>query len=143
MPTQPPHHVSSQEFQNPDSAFMRYVQICETNPIPQGQQPKNTKRTQFPPRPPTHHPKNAKRTQSHKAHNPISQNEPNLLPGKYAKRTQFPPGPRSKMRNEPNPSMAHSQKMRNEPNLPTRSPCPTPNNRNEPNYRRGGLRTED
>ncbi len=46
MPTQPPHHVPSQESQNPDFGFARHARSCETNPIPQGRQPEYAKRTQ-------------------------------------------------------------------------------------------------
>ncbi len=110
MPTQPPHHVSSQESQNPDSpkVYPGAPGICR---------------------------------------NAIMRNEPNLpyghgMPCPYnTKRTQFQPGPRPKCTKqtqfqpwrtcggpkkcETNP-ITPPAKMRNEPNLPPRPPCPTP-----------------
>ena len=75
----------------------------------------------------------------------FQRNEPNFQP----RRTCGNP----KMRNEPNPSLAHDPKMRNEPNFPHRwrlaglpsppimrnepnfHPATPPNAQNEPNYR--------
>ncbi len=69
MPTQPPHHVSSQECQNPDSPkFIRvYPDLSGARREPVG--PYYTKRTQFP---------------------PYAWGPPGFSSPKYAKRTQFP-----------------------------------------------------
>ena len=106
MPMQPPHHVSSQEFQNPHSAFMRYAQLRETNPIPARPTTKNAKRTQSTPTP-------ACPAIQKCETNPIS-TTPTIRRPKNAKRTQFAPPPPS-----------HDPKIRNEPNLPPSSHHPT------------------
>ncbi len=132
MPTKPPHHVSSQEFQNPDchpicrDAIMQNKpnfrpRLCKTNPIPVR----------------VRHPVPQMRKT-----NPISAPPPLCQPGQHAKntkRTQFTP---PRMRNEPNPHPAHDPNGQNEPNSRTGTACRAPNPRNQPNLHTANIRNE-
>ena len=107
MPKQLPHHVSSQESQNPHSprsartqkcetnpiyphshpAAHRPPRFCETNPISSGQQPTAKGQQLFLQNEPN-------LPYCHPPHDPITRNEPNLpcqlrAATVYAKRTQF------------------------------------------------------
>ncbi len=123
--TQPPHQVSSQPFQNPDSrpansqSLTAKSYFYETNPH-QIERPPQAGLLYLTPVfqpgiPPRH--KNVKRTQFHPAK---IRNEPNFIPlvplalcANYAKRTQFASSP-----------LSADPKIRNEPNLPLPQPGP-------------------
>ena len=122
-------HGSGEPTQQPKNAkrtqsTLPKTQICETNPIPQGRPPKNTKRTQFPPPPPAQPPKNAKRTQSHPAQ--LCETNPIYRPASFT--------PPPFLRNEPNPKRPRAKKCKTNPiSGPTDKMW---------NIRRGGLRTK-
>ncbi len=125
MPTKPPHQVSSQESQNPDS--------------PRSVGPHYAKQTQLPPR----------RHSADPAVPPIMQNKPNYRAANMQNEADLPsrqPNDPPIMRNKPNYRPAariHDPNTRNEPNFIPTSPkkCETnpiyppqdPNMRNEPN----------
>ena len=122
MPIQHPHYVSSQKSQNPDFPRSVGAQLCETNPIPRGQHPKNTKRTQFHPGP---RPKCAKQTQFPHTNCPacIEIACPELVEGvesatpNFSETNPISARPKTQMR-KTNP--IYEPFPRNEPNLPSR-----------------------
>ena len=87
MPTQPPHHVSSQKSQNPHP--------------PRSVGPYYAKRTQFTPTATLSHAKNAKRTQSPPAHDQKCETNPICPHGHPAPRKKYEtnpiPGPMDKI----------------------------------------------
>ncbi len=121
MPNQPPHQVSSQEFQNPHPPRSIGTQLRKTNPIPPGQLPKANSRfyetNPIPAPPPSSRPwapNYAKQTQSHKANSQKMRNEPNLPLGRAQMRKTNPISP-------PRASIT-----RNEPNFDPQPPGPQP-----------------
>ena len=114
------HHVSSQEFQNPDSAFTRY--------------PNSAKQTQFRPAGYLHYAKQSQSQPLWTCGRPKMRNKP-----KKNRRPQAclhlynPPVPPAGCPSLSSPP--HNTKMRNKPNLPSQPHCPTPKMRNKPNFR--------